>query len=336
MFVLLEVAHQRFVFTKFIGLQMFTSDEKSYEEEDAVVVHSISVMIVELSCQGQRLDLKQTWSSTPDLKESERSAGHVDKYYMGPGDQRCWSKKKLLQYINQMNRAAKMDQAKILFAQDPEERKGFQYDHVWPILKEVEKWLDNTPKENPKQGYDCFEGFQNESPVSASLAASSSIDLDANEETVAEVDHHVDSSGRPIGRKKEKLRRMEIADKSHLLESIVEGNQEIMINLKKMQKQREERFAKMENDSAARVQLMMLQAENESKRLKLQREHQEKEIMKMDLKSIADPIDREYFRRKKLEILEQNDQVANNSVSFSHRDFSSFRQYEGGDALPDY
>ncbi|KAI7992455.1 hypothetical protein LOK49_LG12G01281 [Camellia lanceoleosa] len=183
-----------------------------------------------------------------------------------------------------------MDQAKILFAQDPEERK----------------------------------------------ASPSSIDLDANEETAAEVDHHVDSSGRPIGRKKEKLRRMQIADKSHLLESIVEGNQEIMINLKKGQKQREERFAKMENDSAARVQLMMLQAENESKKLKLQREHQEEEIMKMDLKSIADPIDREYFRRKKLEILEQNDQVANNSISFSHGDFSSFRQYEGGDVLPDY
>ncbi|XP_028077215.1 glutathione S-transferase T3-like [Camellia sinensis] len=229
-----------------------------------------------------------------------------------------------------------MDQAKILFAQDPEERKGFQYYHVWPILKEAEKWLDNTPKENPKQGYDCFEGFQNGSLVSASLVAPSSIDLDANEETVSEVDHHVDSSGRPIGRKKEKLRRMQIADKSHLLESIVEGNQEIMINLKRGQKQREERFAKMENDSAARVQLMMLQAENESKRLKLQREHQEKQIMKMDLKSIADPIDREYFRRKKLEILEQNDQVANNSVSFSHGDFSSFRQYEGGDVLPDY
>ncbi|CAL5426712.1 unnamed protein product [Camellia sinensis] len=54
MFVFLEVAHQRFVFTKFICLQMFTSDEKSYEEEDETVVHSISVMIVEFSCQVRR------------------------------------------------------------------------------------------------------------------------------------------------------------------------------------------------------------------------------------------------------------------------------------------
>ncbi|XP_028090628.1 uncharacterized protein LOC114290832 isoform X4 [Camellia sinensis] len=96
-----------FVLLEFIGLQMFTSDEKSYEEEDEVVVYSISVMIVKLSCQGQRLDLKQTWSSTLDLEESERSVGHVDKYYMGPGDQCCRSKKEVLQYINQMNRAAK-------------------------------------------------------------------------------------------------------------------------------------------------------------------------------------------------------------------------------------
>ncbi|KAL7258274.1 hypothetical protein ACSBR1_004406 [Camellia fascicularis] len=49
MVVLLEVAHQQFVFTKFTGLQLFTSDEKSYEEKDEVVVHSISVKIFELS-----------------------------------------------------------------------------------------------------------------------------------------------------------------------------------------------------------------------------------------------------------------------------------------------
>ncbi|XP_028100256.1 uncharacterized protein LOC114299660 [Camellia sinensis] len=196
-----------------------------------------------------------------------------------------------------------MDQEKILFAQDLEKWKRFQYDRVWPILKGVEKWLDNIPKENPKQGYDYFERFQNGSPASASLVAPPSIDLDANEETIAEVNHHVDSSGRPIRRKKEKLRRMQIADKSHLLESIVEGNQEIMVNLKRGQKQREGRFAKMENHSAARVQLMMLQAKNESKRLKLQREHQEKEIMEIDLKCIANPIDHEYFQRKKIEML---------------------------------
>ncbi|CAL5353000.1 unnamed protein product [Camellia sinensis] len=34
---------------EFTGLQMFTSDEKSYEEKDEVVVHSISVKIFELS-----------------------------------------------------------------------------------------------------------------------------------------------------------------------------------------------------------------------------------------------------------------------------------------------
>ncbi|GMP63658.1 hypothetical protein CsSME_00025264 [Camellia sinensis var. sinensis] len=145
-----------------------------------------------------------------------------------------------------------MGQNKILFAQDLEERKGLQYNHVWPILKGAEKWLDNTPKENPKQGYDYLEGFQNGSLASTSLVAPPFIDLDANEETIAEVDHHVDSSGRPIGRKKEKLRKMQIVDKSHLLESIVERNQEIMVNLKRGQKQREERFAKMENDSVAR------------------------------------------------------------------------------------
>ncbi|KAL7201714.1 hypothetical protein ACSBR1_033416 [Camellia fascicularis] len=76
----------------FICLQMFTSDEKSYEEEDETVVHSISVMIVEFSCQGQSLDLKQTWSSTLVLEESERSAGHVDRYYIGTVRPTLWVK----------------------------------------------------------------------------------------------------------------------------------------------------------------------------------------------------------------------------------------------------
>ncbi|XP_028090648.1 methyl-CpG-binding domain-containing protein 5-like isoform X2 [Camellia sinensis] len=153
MFVLLEVAHQRFFFTEFICLQMFTSDEKSYEEEDEVVVHSISVMIVELSGPEERNEVDNSgtgnlqvpdqtptvrspaqepsgptrcgrhrrqlgidaedwlphgWKMITKVRKYGRSAGNVDKYYLGPGDRCCRSKKEVLLYINQMNRAAEV------------------------------------------------------------------------------------------------------------------------------------------------------------------------------------------------------------------------------------
>ena len=31
-----------------------------------------------------------------------------------------------------------------LYGQEFKDNKGFQYDHIWPILKDVEKWADPT------------------------------------------------------------------------------------------------------------------------------------------------------------------------------------------------
>ena len=36
-----------------------------------------------------------------------------------------------------------MIQAKMLLAQDKSYKKGFRFDHVWPILKDIEKFTDN-------------------------------------------------------------------------------------------------------------------------------------------------------------------------------------------------
>ncbi|XP_031258089.1 uncharacterized protein LOC116116137 [Pistacia vera] len=37
-----------------------------------------------------------------------------------------------------------MIQAKMLLAQDKSYKKGFKFDHVWPILKDIEKFTDNV------------------------------------------------------------------------------------------------------------------------------------------------------------------------------------------------
>uniref|UniRef100_A0A803Q684 No apical meristem-associated C-terminal domain-containing protein n=1 Tax=Cannabis sativa TaxID=3483 RepID=A0A803Q684_CANSA len=37
-----------------------------------------------------------------------------------------------------------INQAKMLLSQDPKYKKGFKYDHVWPILKDCEKFTNNN------------------------------------------------------------------------------------------------------------------------------------------------------------------------------------------------
>ncbi|KAF7136313.1 hypothetical protein RHSIM_Rhsim08G0115200 [Rhododendron simsii] len=219
-----------------------------------------------------------------------------------------------------------LEKSKILFAQDMDEKKGFQFDHVWPILKEAEKWLE-VPNE---QNFDCAEG----SPSLASLGTPAFVDLNANGDFQAE-GYHVDSSSRPMGTKKAKMMKTDIAHKNAVIDSLVEGNREILENLKRGREQREERLAKIKNEAVANRELTMLHAENERNKLQLERERQEKEFMERDLNSIEDPTDREYFRRKKLEILLKNGQVTDSST-FNYGDFNTYSQYHSDGGLPDY
>ncbi|KAL7173405.1 hypothetical protein ACSBR2_032797 [Camellia fascicularis] len=52
--------------------------------------------------------LPHGWKMITKVRKYGRSAGNVDKYYLGPGDRCCRSKKEVLLYINQMNRAAEV------------------------------------------------------------------------------------------------------------------------------------------------------------------------------------------------------------------------------------
>lgn len=110
-------------------------------------------------------------------------------------------------------------------------RQGF--DHVWPILKDAEKWLDPLRKETTKRHHS--DGYQAGSPISAPPGTQSSTDLNAGEDFQPEVSSNVDSSGRPTGIKKEKMRRMKMVDNSHILASMAEGNREIIEHMKRGQ-----------------------------------------------------------------------------------------------------
>ena len=102
-----------------------------------------------------------------------------------------------------------LNQAKLLLAQDPHYKRGFKFDHVWPILKDIEKFsgdkAENAACRFQRQGGNIVssqsDSLSVESPGSAS-AGLSSFDLNINEEGIGGI-----SIERPIRVKKTKGKR---------------------------------------------------------------------------------------------------------------------------------
>ncbi|KAK2652249.1 hypothetical protein Ddye_012105 [Dipteronia dyeriana] len=68
---------------------------------------------------------------------------------------------------NGASKADIMNQAKILLSQDNKYKHGFRFDHVWPILKDMEKFADNETETQspfqPETGH--FVSSQEDSPT---------------------------------------------------------------------------------------------------------------------------------------------------------------------------
>ena len=121
--------------------------------------------------------------------------------------------------------------------------------------------------------------------------------------------------------------------KTELLAKMYGESNEILEILKRGEAKRNERFERMEKEYETRNQLMMLQAENERKKLDFERTKQEKEFMEKDLNSISDPLERDYFYRKKQEIIEKtsrNSGEAGSTYAFSHGNIGNFSEFGGG------
>ena len=122
----------------------------------------------------------------------------------------------------------------MLLAQDKKYNKGFKFDHVWPILKDIENFGDDHSIATP-----CFrrqssefvssqsDSLAPESPTSASPGLSS-FSLNINDE-------HVDdcSTQRPIGVKKAKGKRKVEDQNSLVINTIKEDNRQLYEILQK-------------------------------------------------------------------------------------------------------
>ena len=109
------------------------------------------------------------------------------------------------------NGILQLDQAKVLLAQDLNFKKGFKFDHIWPLLKDIEKYADSSSTQTPgsRKRSNWNEVSQSDSNKGEeSIGASSfSIDLNADFENEDQFNDNNDTVERPTGRKKEKMKK---------------------------------------------------------------------------------------------------------------------------------
>ena len=98
----------------------------------------------------------------------------------------------------------------MLLAQEKKYSRGFKFDHVWPILKHIQKFTNDDNINAPSRFQQDDPNFTSSkssshnfgSPMSASTGMSS-FDLNINDEEII-----TNSSERPIGVKKAKAKQL--------------------------------------------------------------------------------------------------------------------------------
>ena len=200
-----------------------------------------------------------------------------------------------------------MIQAKMLLAQDKSYEKGFKFDHVWPILKDIENFIDNfNSAEVFQRQTGRFVSQESETPTSKSPQSvpceMSSNSLNINDENIGG-----SSAQRPIGVKKAKFKRKNDKEVLNSFETIQEENRQLA--------------AIFNRGNSARVQNYEIQM----KKLALAEYREDNKILFKDLNSITDPSLREFFQNEQSRIMQKRAQQQgqgsqNNSSSFQYFD----------------
>ncbi|KAL5741765.1 hypothetical protein ACOSP7_028497 [Xanthoceras sorbifolium] len=216
-----------------------------------------------------------------------------------------------------------LNQAKALLAQDPKFKKGFKFDHMWPLLKDTEKFADvntdhtlNSTKSTPGASSFC-------------------IDLNADFESEEQINDNNDPFKRPVGRKKEKMKRKQVDEVTQFYKSFKEENQEMKGIFKESNDCLQESKTMIEKN----YELQLLRAQNEVKNIELKERCREDKFLLKDVNSIEDPMLREVFRKEQMNIYERRarDRQSQGGIESSN----TFNQYFGGyggngDNIPDY
>ncbi|XP_062097451.1 uncharacterized protein LOC133803419 [Humulus lupulus] len=191
-----------------------------------------------------------------------------------------------------------LNQAKVLLAKDKNYKKGFKFDHVWPLLKDSEKCANNinTAISNIQRENDTFAPSQSKSPTSES---STSASLELSSFSLKIFDENVGhcSTQQPNGTDKANSKRKNNVQNSDTIDIMEQENRQLADMLKENNSYRQKIY-----------QIQMLRAQIESRKLSLAEYREENKILLADLNSITDPKIREFFLSEQTRIMQKRSQ----------------------------
>ena len=179
------------------------------------------------------------------------------------------------------------DRARALLRQSPNFTKGFKFDHVWPILKNMEKFTENVnmppPSYKRKSDSSQSDNPDPDSPIPASPVMSS-FNVNLTDDDVGDAIGG-SSSQRPIGVKKAKLKKKCDDSLSLLVKTIKEENEKLVQALNMGDSKLDQNY-----------ELQAKRVQNEERKLTLKEVKEENRILYMNLDAITDLNLREFTR----------------------------------------
>ncbi|XP_074561029.1 uncharacterized protein LOC141817248, partial [Curcuma longa] len=171
-----------------------------------------------------------------------------------------------------------LTRAKALLVQDPKYTKGFKFDHVWDILKDIEKFgTDNMNTASMQSRRQTANVGSSEQQLSEEeIRTPSSPYVATFDLNITSSDSGGSSSKRPPGVKKAK-----------------------------MKKKNDDQIAKVININAQLVEAMNASTAATTKMTDAMIYKQETKILFKDLNSISDPMMRDYIRNEQIRIMQK-------------------------------
>lgn len=175
-----------------------------------------------------------------------------------------------------------MNDAKTLFMQDPKFKKGFKFDHLWVMLKDLPKFTDNVMSEKQsRRRMDAAGNFSSDDDHTTGSAEAVSPNVSQFSINLDDDNSFGSSSQRPMGVKKSKQKK--------------KMDDEIAKEIRKIRESNERLEQRLESVSGNRQRM----------EFEMQRK-QDFKIMSINLDTITDPVSREYFMAEKNKILQRN------------------------------
>ena len=172
--------------------------------------------------------------------------------------------------------------------------EGFKFDHVWPILKDTEKFANNmymSPSYKRRSDSSQSENLDPKSPISTSPGLSS-FSVNFTNDDVKSC-----SSQRFVGVKKAKLKKKLDESLYIIVKTIKEENEKLVEALNKS-------YSKMDQN----YELQMRRVQNEERKLALKEFKEENKILYMNLDAITDFNLREFARFEQNKIMQKRSQ----------------------------